>query len=93
MSIAEENRVTIDHETIRRWADERGGYPATVAGTHRGGDDVGVLRIGFGDEEELEQIDWDEFFNKFEEKSLAMRYRDEPAESGSERFYEFFKRR
>lgn len=92
MAIAEENRITIDHETIRRWADERGGFPATVAGSHSG-DDVGVLRIGFGDEEELEQIDWNEFFAKFEEKALAMRYRDEPAESGSERFYEFFKRR
>ena len=92
MAIADENRTTIDHETIRRWANERGGYPATVAGSHSG-DDVGVLRIGFGDEEDLERIGWEEFFEKFEEKALAMRYRDEPAESGSERFHEFFKRR
>jgi hypothetical protein len=92
MSIAEENRITIDHETIKRWAKERGGYPATVSGSHSG-TEVGVLRIGFGDEEELEQIGWDEFFEKFEDKALAMRYRDEPAASGSERFHEFFKRR
>ena len=92
MALSEENRITIDHGTIRRWAEERDGYPATVAGTHSG-DEVGVLRIGFGEEDELEQIEWDEFFEKFEEKALAMRYRDEPAESGSERFHEFFKRR
>lgn len=50
VSIAEENRVTIDHGTIRRWVEERDGFPATVAGTHSG-DDVGVLRIGFGEED------------------------------------------
>lgn len=93
MAIADENRVTIDHDTIRSWAEERGGFPATVPGSHRGDNDVGVLRIGFDDDEDVERIDWEEFFAKFEDKALAMRYRDEPAESGSERFHEFFKRR
>jgi hypothetical protein len=92
MAIAEENRVTIDHDTIRRWAEERDGFPATVPGTH-GGEDVGVLRIGFDEDEELERVEWDEFFAKFEEKALAMRYHNESEESGSDRYHEFFKRR
>lgn len=92
MSIAEDHRVTIDHETIRRWTEERGGYPATVAGTHPG-EEAGVLRIGFDDDADLDQIAWEEFFEKFEAKALAMRYHNEPAGSGSDRFHEFFKRR
>lgn len=92
----EETRVTIDHETIRRWAEERDGFPATVRGSRsRSGLEPGVLRIGFEDEEtdELERLSWEEFFEKFEEKALAMRYENEPAEGGVERYHEFFKRR
>ncbi|MEX2543103.1 MAG: hypothetical protein WD314_14950 [Trueperaceae bacterium] len=92
MTIAEEHRVTIDHDTIRRWAEERDGYAATVTGSHSG-EEPGVLRIGFEGDEGLERIGWDAFFEKFEEKALAMRYHNEPPESGSDRFHEFFKRR
>lgn len=92
MSIAEEHRITIDHPTIRSWAEERGGYPATITGSHPGAE-AGVLRIGFDDEPGLDKIGWDEFFDKFEEKALAMRYSSEPEGSGNERFHEFFKRR
>jgi hypothetical protein len=92
MAIAEEDRVTIDHDAIRRWAEERAGYPATVAGTHPG-EEAGVLRIGFDDEPDLDRIGWDEFFEKFEAKALAMRYRNEPEGSGNDRYHEFLKRR
>jgi hypothetical protein len=27
---------TTDHDTIRRWAEQRGGHPATVAATREG---------------------------------------------------------
>jgi hypothetical protein len=36
---------TRDHETIRRWAEQRGGRPAMVEGTN-------ILRIDFGEPEE-----------------------------------------
>lgn len=54
-----------------------------------------MLRIGFEDEEsdDLERLSWEEFFEKFEQKALAMRYENEPAEGGVERYHEFFKRR
>ena len=65
--------TTTDHEEIRRWAEERGGQPARVKGT---GDDndPGVLRIDFlggADEDALEHISWDEWFEKFDENRLA----------------------
>jgi hypothetical protein len=69
--------TTTSHEQIRRWAEERGGRPVRVEGT--GGDgDGGLLRIDFGEpEENLEPIDWDEWFATFDEDRLAFLYEDE----------------
>ena len=70
---------TTDHKTIRRWTEERGGHPAAVKSTGSK-DDPGILRIdfpGYSGEESLEEISWDEFFEKFEESKLAFLYQDE----------------
>ena len=61
---------TTDHETIRRWVEERGGKPATVRSTERHGD-AGILRIEFpsssaADDAALDPITWEEFFGKFD---------------------------
>jgi hypothetical protein len=72
------SRTTTDHEEIRRWAEERGGVPATVAATEQGGE-PGILRIdfpGFSGEGTLEEISWDDFFRKFEESNLAFLFEE-----------------
>ncbi len=81
-------RATTDHETIRRWVEERGGHPATV---RRTGDeeDPGILRIdypGYTGEGTLEPITWDAFFEKFDEKRLAFLYQDETVGGKESRF-------
>src|SRR5436305_10636291 len=79
--MASESTITTDHETIRKWAETRGGKPATVKGTERGGE-VGILRIefpGHGGEESLEEISWDDFFRKFDEKNLVFRIKRRPS--------------
>src|SRR5690606_3879692 len=70
-------KSTTDHEVIRRWAEERGGRPARVKGTGGPGD-PGMLRIDFPGyaEESLEEISWDDWFRKFEEKNLAFLYQE-----------------
>jgi hypothetical protein len=40
--------TTTDHDTIRNWAESKGGKPAAVKSTHKGGD-VGIIRIMFPD--------------------------------------------
>ena len=68
----------MDHDEIRRWAEERGGQPSCVRGTGGGGD-AGVLRIdfpGFSGEDSLQPISWDEFFEKFDERGLALIYQE-----------------
>ncbi|HEY0712721.1 MAG TPA: hypothetical protein VGF45_08615 [Polyangia bacterium] len=80
--------VTTDHETIRRWVEDRGGRPATVKRTGRRGG-PGLLRIdypGYSGEESLEPIEWEEFFAKFDESGLAFLYQEERAGGGQSRF-------
>jgi hypothetical protein len=90
-----ESQRTTDHEKIRQWAEARNGKPARVPGTGDG-DDVGILRIDFpetnDDEEELEEITWDEFFEKFDEKRLAFVYQERTAEGRESRFNKFVDR-
>ena len=74
-----EAKTTTDHNEIRRWVEERGGWPSAVKGTGDS-DDVGLLRIdypGFSGEDRLEKISWAEFFQKFDESNLAFLYQDE----------------
>jgi hypothetical protein len=83
--------TTTDHDTIRRWAEARGGRPASVKGTHKK-DDAGILRFDFGEpEESLEEISWDEFFRTFEDRKLALLYQDE-IEGQKSRFFKLVNR-
>lgn len=90
-----EAQTTTDHDTIRKWVEARDGRPAAVAQTHEG-DEVGVIRIAFagkGDKPEgLEDITWDEFFEKFEEKKLAFLYQEKTKDGGTSRFFKLVKR-
>lgn len=86
--------VTIDHAAIRRWVEERGGKPARVKGTGDR-DDPGLLRIdfpGYSGDESLEQISWDEFFEKFDEKHLAFLFQDKLKSGETSRFFKFVRR-
>jgi hypothetical protein len=70
--------MTTDHEAIRRWAEDRGGKPTCVLGTGGRGD-AGLLRIdfpGYSGRGKLQPISWDEWFEKFDEKNLALLYQD-----------------
>ena len=88
------NRTT-DHAKIRQWAEARNGKPARVQGTAQG-EDAGLLRIDFPeeheDEEELEEISWDEFFEKFDEKRLAFVYQEKTVRGEPSRFNKFVSR-
>ena len=73
--------ITTDHRTIQEWAEARGGKPAHVKRTG-GKDDVGILRIdfpGYSGANSLEEISWEEFFEKFDDSNLALLYQEETA--------------
>lgn len=90
------SNTTTDHETIKRWAQERDAHPAQVKGTS-GSDDTGVLRFDFeepgkGPEERLEEISWDQFFDKFDAAGLALLYQEKTKDGAMSRFFKLVSR-
>jgi hypothetical protein len=78
---------TSDHLTIRLWAEERGGGPATVAGTEHG-DLLGALRIRFAEDgDELRRVIWDDWFETFDERRLIFVYEDTQADGTQSDYY------
>ena len=88
------SKTTTDHETIRQWAEERGGHPAAVGST-RTDDDPGIIRIdfpGYSGADSLEEITWDEFFEKFDDADLELVYDEKTAKGDKSHFNKLVKR-
>ncbi len=86
---------TIDHEFIRNWVEERNGKPSRVKGTGAA-EDPGILRIdfpGYSGEESLEEIPWEEFFEKFDANGLAFLYQERTSGGQLSRFNKFVRRK
>ncbi|QBQ56463.1 hypothetical protein E3U44_05750 [Nitrosococcus wardiae] len=86
--------VLTDHEKIKKWAEERGGTPARVKGTGDT-DDVGMIRIdfpGYSGEQSLEGISWEQWFDKFEERELALVIEKQSPEGDKSRFNKLISR-
>ena len=86
--------TTTNHDEIRKWAEARGGKPATVKRTESNGE-AGVLRIdfpGYSGGDSLEEISWEEFFKKFDEKQLAFLYQEKTSSGEQSRFFKLVSR-
>jgi hypothetical protein len=92
--MASTTNTTTDHDEIRTWVEEHGGRPAIVRGT-RDDDGGGVLRIDFpggAGEDELEPVDWDEWFRIFDDRGLAFLYQAEKADGEDSTFFKLVSR-
>jgi hypothetical protein len=92
---ANASKQTTDHDEIRRWVEERGGKPATIADTAKSGEEAGLLRIDFprgASNPPLEPISWEDFFAKFDEENLAMVYQEEGTDGDTSYFCKFVAR-
>jgi hypothetical protein len=81
------SKTTQDHDEIRRWAEARNAIPCEVASTEQDGE-AGILRFCFPkaknrNDDSLKEIEWEEFFSKFDENGLSMVYQEKTA--GGER--------
>jgi len=80
--------VTRNHDVIRQWADERGATPASVPGSRHDGH-VGVLRFdfpGYGGDN-LEAIDWDDWFQAFDQRQLNFIYQEHRSDGADSNFF------
>ena len=88
-----EAKTTTNHQEIRKWVEAREGRPAKVKSTGESGS--GVLRIdypGYSGEDTLEVIEWEEFFEIFDQNNLAFLYQEETKDGGESRFSKFVER-
>lgn len=93
--MATSSNFMTDHDEIRQWAEERGGRPATIAGTGKKNEEAGLLRIDFpggAGNPPLEEISWEVFFEKFDEANLALIYQDDEGEEDKNYFCKFVSR-
>ena len=73
--MAQGSKSTTDHDDIKKWVEERDGKPAVIT---REGNATELLRINFPDydEENLQEIEWDKWFEVFDENELALLYQE-----------------
>ena len=77
-------KTTQDHDEIRKWAEARGGKPAVVSATESK-DETGIIRLMFPkaphhNDGALEEISWDEWFEKFDDSGLELTYQEKTAD-------------
>lgn len=88
-----ETKTTRNHDEIRSWAEARCGRPATVKGTEEDGA-AGLLRIdfpGYRGMRSLQEITWEEFFEKFDQEGLTFLYQERTATNRPSRFCKFIR--
>jgi hypothetical protein len=92
--MASTSHTTTDHNEIRNWVEGHKGTPASVRTT--GSDsDPGVLRIDFPGgtgTDELQHIDWDQWFEKFEDSDLAFLYQEKKSDGEDSTFFKLVNR-
>jgi hypothetical protein len=82
------SQTTTDHEKIRKWAESRGAKSACVRGTGNK-KEAGILRLdfpGYTGEKNSSHITWEDWFEKFDERKLALIYQEETAASEKSNF-------
>lgn len=84
------SKTTKDHKEIRRWAEARGAVPSEVASTHNK-NEPGILRFHFPNapgekDNNLREISWDAFFEKFDESNLELIYQEKTSDGEQSNF-------
>lgn len=72
-------KYIIDNDEVRAWVEEHGGVPATLKGVSENGEESpDMLHLAFGKMgPDMEEMDWEEFAERFENENLALAYDDE----------------
>lgn len=89
-----QTRTTTNHDEIRWRVAQHSGSPAAVRGTGSK-DSPGILRFdlpGGAGEDQLEHIDWDEWFDAFDCNNLALRYQEQKSSGEDSTFFKLIDR-
>jgi hypothetical protein len=87
--------ITTDHDEIKRWVEERGGFPVRMKIADDDPDDPHAIRVDFNSfagQGSLEPISWDEWFDAFERAELAFLHQEETEDGQLSHFNEVVSR-
>lgn len=85
------SKTTQNHEEIRKWAESRGAVPTEVASTGSK-NEPGILRLAFpkatghSNDDKLQEISWEDFFEKFDSNDLELIYQEKTADGEESNF-------
>lgn len=85
--------TTRDHDQIRSWVEAHDGVPSFVRGTEDD-DGMGLLRIDFpggAGEDELDHVEWDEWFATFDDRGLSFLYQEQKASGSDSTFFKLIR--
>jgi hypothetical protein len=88
MATKAEERTLTDHDEIRKWADARDAEPTCVKGTESD-DGTCLLRLdfpGYTGEDSLQPISWEQWFQVFDKRKLALIVEDRTADGKPSNF-------
>lgn len=95
MASRSKSTTLTDHDEIRSWAEERDAKPSCVKGTGDEGD-IGILRLdfpGYSGGDSLQEIEWDDWLEKFNERGLALLVQETTADGQQSNFNKLISRR
>lgn len=86
-----EGLVTTKHDEIRRWVEERNGWPVRIQIAIDGEleEELGFAFSSQAQNQSAAPISWDEFWRRFEAARLAFVYQDKTADGALSFSYSF----
>jgi hypothetical protein len=94
MTSPAKSMMLTNHTEIRRWAEERRARPVAVRSTYSD-DYIGMIRLdfpGYRGEDSLAEISWDEWFEDFDDRNLALVVHDQAADGQRSNFHKLVRR-
>ena len=87
------NNTTTDHKQIKSWAEARNARPAKVK-TDDTKEGSGIIRLDFEgyESDNLQTIEWEEWFQIFDKNKLALLYQDETSDGKKSNFNKLINR-
>lgn len=81
-------KYIINNDEVRSWVEERGGVPAVLKEISENGEESPeMLHLAFGKlSPEMEEMDWEEFAERFDNENLALAFDDEAPKSNTPDF-------
>jgi len=88
-------KLTANHAIIKKWVEQRGGYPVKIESGKAIHDESGIVQITFTGKKntgKMHEITWKEFFTLFDQAHLAFLYQEKTPEGSLSHYFKIVSR-